>query len=84
METACFFLFFFQPDRGWSADCVSVRGVRGYETSEKNNNKQAHICISRLNMNMSMSICSRVQTGLYAVMMLSRITIISTVQSQHR
>lgn len=46
METACFFFFCFfssQPDRGWPADCVSVRGVCGHETSEKNNNKQAHL-----------------------------------------
>lgn len=57
-----FFFFFFKPDRGWSADCVSVSGVCGYETSEKNNNnnKQAHISILRVNMNMSIPTCSTV------------------------
>lgn len=80
METACFCgFFFFLPDG--SADCVSGRGVCGYEASEKNNNKKAYI--SRLCMNMSIPTCS-VQTGLDAVMMLSRITIILTVQSAHR
>lgn len=79
METACFFSFFFpQPDGGWSADCVSVRHVCGYETSEKNNNKRAHISILRLNMNMSIPSCSTVQTRQNAVMTLSRITIIIT------
>lgn len=74
-----FFSFFFpQPDGGWSADCVSVRRVCGYETSEKNNNKRAHISILRLNMNMSIPSCSTVQTRRNAVMMLSRITVIIT------
>lgn len=48
METACFF----PPSQtgGWSADCVSVRGVCGYETSEKNNNTQAPVSILNLNI----------------------------------
>lgn len=84
METGLYgnSLFFPQPDRGWSADCVSVRGVCGYEMSEKNNNKQARISILRLNMKMSVPTFSTAQTELYAVMMFSRITIILTMQSQ--
>lgn len=80
METACFFLFF-SARRGWSADCVSVRGVCGYETSEKNNNTQAHVSILSLNMNMSIPACAHTQ--LYAGTMLSRITIAPVTLSAH-
>lgn len=48
METGLYgnsLLFFPSQTGGWSADCVSVRGVCGYETSEKNNNTQARISI---------------------------------------
>lgn len=42
METGLYgnslLFLFFSARRGWSADCVSVRGACGYETSEKNNN----------------------------------------------